>query len=148
MGLTPVDHPSPYRVSWVDSTSLPICLRCLVSLQFHAYHEDIWCDVLPMEVESVILGRPWLYDRDATLHGRSNTCTFDHECHRITLHPSQPRSSFVSGPTGPVTPVPSRTPTLGQSQSKTLMLITPLESTTSRSLVEIGPVWRSVNELG
>ena len=90
LGLTPVDHPSPYRVSWVDSTSIPIHLRCLVSLQFHAYREDIWCDVLPMEVESVILGRPWLFDWDATLYGWSNTCTFDHEGHRITLHPSQP----------------------------------------------------------
>ena len=33
----------------------------------------------------------------------------------------------MSGPAGPVTPVPSRTPTPGQSQSKTLMLITPKE---------------------
>ena len=36
LSLTPVDHPSPYRVSWVDSTSIPIHLWCLISLHFHA----------------------------------------------------------------------------------------------------------------
>ena len=33
----------------------------------------------------------------------------------------------MSGPVGPVTPVPSRTPVLGRSQSQTLMLLTPRE---------------------
>ena len=107
LGLTPVDHPLPYHVSWVDSTSIPIRLRCLVSLQLHAYHEDIWCDVLPMEVGSIILGRPWLFDWDATLHGRSNTCTFDYDGHRITLHPFQRKSPPVRGLVGPSTPIPS-----------------------------------------
>ena len=88
LGLTPVDRPLPYRVSWVDSTSIPIRLRCLVSLQLHAYHEDIWCDVLLIEVGSIILGRPWMFDQDATLHGWSNTYTFDYHGHRITLLPS------------------------------------------------------------
>ena len=32
LGLTHVDHLFPYRVSWVDSTSIPIRLWCLVPL--------------------------------------------------------------------------------------------------------------------
>ena len=107
LGLTPVDHPAPYRVSWVDTTSIPIRTRCLVPLQLHTYREEIWCDVLPMEVGSIILGRPWLFDRDATLHGRSNTCTFDYAGQRITLLPSQPRNSSVRGPVSSSTPSPT-----------------------------------------
>ncbi|XP_073117835.1 uncharacterized protein [Elaeis guineensis] len=30
LGLTPVDHPSPYTVSWIDSSSIPIKFRCHV----------------------------------------------------------------------------------------------------------------------
>ena len=33
LGLTPVPHPSPYKVSWIDSTSIPIKLRCQVLIQ-------------------------------------------------------------------------------------------------------------------
>ena len=38
--------------------------------------KDVWCDVLPMGVGSVLLGRPWLYDRDVAQYGRTNRCTF------------------------------------------------------------------------
>ena len=33
LGLTPVPHPIPYKVSWIDSTSIPIKLRCQVLIQ-------------------------------------------------------------------------------------------------------------------
>jgi hypothetical protein len=40
------------------------------------YHDEIWCDVIPMDVGHVILGRPWLYDLDVTIFGQSNSCSF------------------------------------------------------------------------
>ena len=52
--------------------------KCQVLVKLQSYEEKIWCDVLPMGISSIILGRPWLYDHDATLHGRTNTCTFNH----------------------------------------------------------------------
>ena len=69
LGLHPVPHPSPYKVSWIDSTSIPIKSRCQVQLQLQSYQNRVWCDVVPMGVSSIILGRPWLYDHDATLYG-------------------------------------------------------------------------------
>ena len=68
LGLTPVDHPSPYRVSWIDSSFIPIKFRCRVPIQLHSYQDHVWCDVLPMEVGSIILGQPWLFDNDVMIY--------------------------------------------------------------------------------
>jgi hypothetical protein len=96
LGLKLVPHPNPYKVSWVDTTSIPIKERCLVSIQFLTYKDDIWCDMLPMDVGHIILGRPWLYDLDVTLHGRSNSCSFVFEGKKIKLTPLQPKPIEVN----------------------------------------------------
>ena len=44
-----------------------------------------------MEVGSILLGRPWLYDVNATIQGRTNICLFEHNGKKIQLNPSQPR---------------------------------------------------------
>uniref|UniRef100_A0A2N9HIP4 Integrase catalytic domain-containing protein n=1 Tax=Fagus sylvatica TaxID=28930 RepID=A0A2N9HIP4_FAGSY len=38
------------------------------------------------------LGRPWLFDMDVTLFGRSNSCSFEFNGKRIKLNPVQPKS--------------------------------------------------------
>ena len=40
-----------------------------------------------MEACSILLGRPWEFDNDATHHGRRNTYTFMHKGKKITLLP-------------------------------------------------------------
>ena len=40
----------------------------------------------------VILRRPWLFDLDDTLRGKSNTCIFIHEGQKIKLISSQPKT--------------------------------------------------------
>jgi hypothetical protein len=47
-------------------------------------------DVVPMEACSLLLGRPWEYDKDAAHHGRTNTYTFMHKNKNITLLPLSP----------------------------------------------------------
>nr|XP_023920438.1 uncharacterized protein LOC112031968 [Quercus suber] len=92
--LTP--HPNPYKVSWVDTSSIAIKERCVVPLQFLTYKAEIWCDVIPMDVGHIILGRPWLYDLDVALHGRSNSCSFMFEGKKIVLNPLKPRPIDMS----------------------------------------------------
>ena len=29
------------------------------------YKDIVWCDVLPMDSDDILLGRPWMYDNDA-----------------------------------------------------------------------------------
>jgi hypothetical protein len=49
-----------------------------------------------MDVGHIILGRPWLYDLDVTLHGRSNSCSFVFEGKKIKLTPLQPKPIEVN----------------------------------------------------
>ena len=78
--------------------SMEVNERCLVPMQFATYKDKIWCDVLTIDAGHVILSRPWLFDMDATLWGKSNTCTFNYEGQRIKLIPSQPRSKQEKKP--------------------------------------------------
>jgi hypothetical protein len=67
LGLKFVSHPKPYSVFWVNDTSIAVKERCLFPIKILDYHDEIWCDVIPMNVGHVILGRPWLYDLDVTI---------------------------------------------------------------------------------
>ena len=49
-------HPNPFRVAWVNDHSLPVAQRCLVSIQMWDYKDEIYYDVLPMDVAHVLLG--------------------------------------------------------------------------------------------
>ncbi|KAL5715946.1 hypothetical protein ACHQM5_017696 [Ranunculus cassubicifolius] len=80
-------HPHPYSVGWIDSTSLSVTQRCLVSLSCGTYTDSIWCDVIPMRVTHIILGRPWIYDRDVYHCGRENTYSFLFKSKKIVLKP-------------------------------------------------------------
>jgi len=95
MSLTPEPHPNPYKVAWVNKTTLPVTKRCLVPLTIRAYTEQIWCDVLPMDACHILLGRPWLYDHDVTHYGRANTYEFKFRGKTIVLKPTPPKDPSI-----------------------------------------------------
>ncbi|CAA7396920.1 unnamed protein product [Spirodela intermedia] len=86
LGLVTTNHPSPYDVYLVDTTSLPVRLQCRVPLRVSTYDDHVLCDVLPTKIGSIILGRPWLYDNDVHLSGRANTCSFTHRGQRVVWY--------------------------------------------------------------
>jgi hypothetical protein len=45
------------------------------------------CDVVPMQACQLLLGRPWLYDRDVQIFGRTNKLSFVYKGERISLLP-------------------------------------------------------------
>ena len=96
LGLKLTPHPNPYKVSWVDTSSIAIKERCVVPLQFLTYKAEIWCDVIPIDVGHIILGRPWLYDLGVTLHGRANSCSFLFEGKKIMLNLLKPKPIDMS----------------------------------------------------
>jgi len=58
-----------------------------------------------MNAGNVILGRPWLYDKDVTIYGRSNMCQFEYERKKIKLlprelkaEPSKPKRAAAKKP--------------------------------------------------
>ena len=76
IGLEAQKHPNPYHVTWVNSNAIPIDKRCLLNLKILSYDDQVWVDVLPMDVGSILLGRTWLYDHDVNIQGLSNICSF------------------------------------------------------------------------
>jgi len=44
-----------------------------------------------MDMGQVILERPWLFDKDVIIYGRSNMCQFKHEGKKIKVLPSRPK---------------------------------------------------------
>ncbi|KAK8947266.1 hypothetical protein KSP39_PZI006860 [Platanthera zijinensis] len=91
MSLVAEPHPHPYKVAWVNKSSLPVAKHCLVPLTIKTYTESIWCDVIPMDACHVLLGRPWLFDHDVTHYGRANTYEFKFNGRVIVLKPSPPK---------------------------------------------------------
>ena len=87
LGLATHSHPTPYDVSWIDTTSLPVRLQSRVPLRISTYDDIVLCDVIPMKIGSIILVRPLLYDHDVQLAERANTCSFMHCGRRVVWVP-------------------------------------------------------------
>jgi hypothetical protein len=81
-------HPSPYKVSWLQKGH-QVCVtrQCLVEFKMGEYKDRILCDVIPMDVCHVLLGRPWQFDRNVVHDGRMNTYTLEKDGRTHTLLP-------------------------------------------------------------
>ena len=62
-----------------QSGTLKITHRARVKFSMGIYVDSVDCNVVPMNVCHLLLGRPWQYDLDATHGGRSNTYSFIHK---------------------------------------------------------------------
>jgi hypothetical protein len=78
MELETIEHPSPYRVLWLQKGhQVNVTKQCLVEFKIGGYKDEILCDVIPMDVCHLLLGRPWKYDRNVVHDGRKNTYTLE-----------------------------------------------------------------------
>jgi hypothetical protein len=76
--LEMIDHPSPYRVSWLQKGhQVTVTKKCLVEFKIGGYNDKILCDVIPMDVCHLLWGSPWQYDRNVIHDGRMNTYTLE-----------------------------------------------------------------------
>jgi hypothetical protein len=88
--LEMTDHPSPYRVSWLQKGhQVTVNKQCLVEFKIGGYNDKILCDVIPMDVFHLFLGRPWQYDRNVIHDGRMNTYTLEKNGRTHMLLPIQ-----------------------------------------------------------
>ena len=72
---------NPYYVAWVTNTKLKFDKQCLVTFEIGKLKETVMCDVLPLKPCHIILGQPWIWDRNAHHAGRANTYSFV-ECNK------------------------------------------------------------------
>jgi hypothetical protein len=73
LGLQKVAHSTPYKVSWLHKgRQILVSEQYKVEIQIGSYKDEMFCDVIPMDVCHILLGRPWKYDRKAMNDGRDN----------------------------------------------------------------------------
>ena len=61
--------------------------KCNVEFQIGTYKDEILCDIMPMDVCHILLGRPWKYERKLVRDGRKNTYSLEKDGKRHTLSP-------------------------------------------------------------
>uniref|UniRef100_A0A0D3CDP4 Retrotransposon gag domain-containing protein n=1 Tax=Brassica oleracea var. oleracea TaxID=109376 RepID=A0A0D3CDP4_BRAOL len=87
VGLLRENHPTPYMLGWLnDSATVRISQRTLVSFSIVPYYTDrIYCDIAPMDISHLLLGRPWEFDRNILHNGADNTRWHRHGSSNGTL---------------------------------------------------------------
>jgi hypothetical protein len=91
LGLATRAHPRPYHIQWLNNSGkAKVTHTVRVHFSIGSYHDYADCDVVPMQACSLLLGRPWEFDTNATHHGRSNKYTLMHKGKKITLLPLTP----------------------------------------------------------
>ena len=60
-----------------------------MEFQIGNYKDMVLCDIMPMDVCPMILGRPWQYDRKVVHDGWKNTYSLEKDGRRHTLLPSK-----------------------------------------------------------
>jgi len=90
LNLKIMKHPTPYKVSWLQKGhQLLVSEQCEVEFQVGKYKDKIVCDVMPMDLCHIFLGRPWQYDSRAIHDGKKNTYKFGKDGVNHTLLPLQ-----------------------------------------------------------
>lgn len=77
-GLNKIVHPTLYRVLWLQKRHcILVTEKCKAEIQIGTYKDVILCDVMPMDVCHVLLGRLWKFDRKSIHDGKRNNCTIE-----------------------------------------------------------------------
>ncbi|KAG7547458.1 Retrotransposon gag domain [Arabidopsis suecica] len=91
LGLERTKHPRPYKLRWLnDKAEMKISDQVHVAFSVGRYHDEVTCDVVPMQASHLLLGRPWQFDRETTHNGRTNLYTVIQNNKRYQLAPLSP----------------------------------------------------------
>ncbi|KAL2934119.1 Nostrin [Bienertia sinuspersici] len=84
-------HPNPYKLNWLhDDNGVLVRNRALITFQVGDYRDEAWCDVVPMNACSLLLGRPWQSHHNVMHNGKTYVYSVLHDDKRMLLHPLPP----------------------------------------------------------
>jgi hypothetical protein len=84
LSLPTRQRPHPYYIQWFEiSRKLKVTRTARVHFTISAYSDFIDCDVVPMQACSLLLGRPWQFDRESVHNGKTNQYSVIHAGKKI-----------------------------------------------------------------
>ena len=79
-------HSQPYKLQWLnDNGEVRVNKQVLISFRIGKYKDEVLCDVVPMQVGHLVLGRPWQFDRKVKHDSFTNKFLFMHNQWTILL---------------------------------------------------------------
>jgi hypothetical protein len=77
LGLETTPHEHPYMLEWCDSKGeMEVTKQCKIKFAVTAkFIDEVACEVVPLSICYVILGNPYLWDRDAVYYRRAQKYT-------------------------------------------------------------------------
>jgi hypothetical protein len=95
LNLPTLKHSRPYKLQWLnDCGEVRVDKQVLVTFSIGKYLDEVLCDVVPMHVGHILLGRPWQYDRRVTHDGFKNMYSFVKGGKTIKLAPLTPSQVY------------------------------------------------------
>ena len=92
LGLKLLQHPHPYHVQWLnDSEDIKIGYKVKVSFKIGEYVDTVECEVAPLSMCHLLLGRSWQYDQFSQHCWRTNQFTIDIKGKKFILNPMTPQ---------------------------------------------------------
>ena len=78
LGLETQKHPRPYPLGWINkSTQIHVTKQCRLKYAITSkYIDKVELDVVLVDICGVVLGSPYLYDRDAVFYRREHKYHF------------------------------------------------------------------------
>jgi len=92
LSLETIPHAKPYKLAWISNDGeIDVNKQVLINYSIGTYKDEVLCDVVPMEVTHILLGRPWQFDKK-TLHDvHTNQYNFFLNGKKTTLQPLSPQ---------------------------------------------------------
>jgi len=92
LGMKLLRHPHPYHVQWLnDSEDIKNGYKVNIPFKIGEYVDTVECDVAPMSVCHLLLGRPWQYDRYSQHCRRTNQFTINLKGKKFVFKPMTPQ---------------------------------------------------------
>lgn len=100
LGLEIKPHPSPYSLGWVsDKAKLQVTKKCRATFVISSkLIDEVELDVVPLDICGIILGSPYLYDRQVVFFRHENKyhLTKDGVEYIVRAHHGKVTTSLVS----------------------------------------------------
>ena len=95
LSISTRQHHHPYHIQWFDTKGrLKITRTARVHFSIGTYPDFVDCDVVPMQSCSLLLGRPWQFDKESIHIGKTNHYTLMHNGKRLGLTSMTPEQNF------------------------------------------------------